>query len=112
MASDHRIFELRTYTPVPGKFDLLLARIRELAMGLFEKHGMTNIGYWVATDNEGKSTEILTYIVAHASREAARENWASFHADPAWIAARAEGGGHTASVTSVFLEPTDFSALR
>jgi hypothetical protein len=112
MASDTRIFELRTYVAVPGKFDALLSRIRDHAVPLFEKYGMTSIGYWAATDDDGEPTETLVYLLAHASRSAAKESWASFWADPGWIAARAEGGTVTANATSVFLTPTEFSELR
>jgi hypothetical protein len=107
-----RTFELRTYVAAPGKLDALLTRFRDHAVTLFEKHGMTSIGYWVATDDEGNPTETLIYVVAHASREAAKESWAAFWADPDWIAARSDGEQVTASATSVFLDPTDFSELR
>jgi hypothetical protein len=112
MTSDARVFELRTYVAVPGKLDALLNRFREHAAPLFEKHGMTNIGFWVASDEDGKPTESLVYIVAHNSREAAAQSWASFWADPEWAAARADGEQVTASATSMFLDPTDFSGLR
>ena len=41
-----RVFELRTYTAAPGKLENLNARFRDHTVKLFEKHGMTNIGYW------------------------------------------------------------------
>src|SRR5215475_2487233 len=110
MAND-RIFELRTYEAVPGKIDALLQRFRDHAVALFEKHGMTNIGFWLATDDEGKPKETLVYLVAHASREAAQKSWEAFWADPEWAAAR-EGEQVTASASTKFLDPTDFSALR
>ena len=110
--ADTRIFELRTYVAVPGKLDALLDRFRDHAAGLFEKHGMTNIGFWVATDDDGEPTESLVYVVAHASREAAKKSWEDFWADPEWTAARAHGEQVTASATSTFLDPTDFSGLR
>ena len=49
---DHgeHVFELRTYTASPGKLSDLEARFRNHTVGLFEKHGMTNVGYWVPTD--------------------------------------------------------------
>ena len=112
MNPDTRIFELRTYEAVPGKIDALLTRFREHAAALFEKHGMSNIGFWVATDDDGKPTETLVYVVAHASREAAEKSWASFLNDPDWVAVRTSGEQVTASATSVFLNPTDFSDLR
>lgn len=112
MATETRIFELRTYDAVPGKLDALLTRFREHAVALFEKHGMTNIGFWVAKDDEGKPTETLVYLVAHASREAAEKSWEAFWVDPEWTAVRANGEQVTASATSKFLDPTDFSGLR
>jgi hypothetical protein len=115
MATDTRSFELRTYVAAPGKLDALLARFRDHTTTLFEKHGITSIGYWVATDGEGQPTETLIYLLAHPSREAAKQSWTAFQADPDWIAARDASqvdGRLTASVTSVYLDPTDFSELR
>jgi NIPSNAP len=115
MATDIRSFELRTYVAAPGKLDALQARFRDHTTELFEKHGITNIGYWVATDAKGEPTETLIYLLAHASRAAAKESWAAFQADPDWIAAKEASevdGRLTASVTSVYLNPTDFSELR
>ena len=110
--ADNRIFELRTYEAVPGKIDALLQRFRDHAAALFEKHGMTNIGFWVANDDEGEPTDTLVYLVAHASREAAQKSWEAFWADPEWTAARADGEQVTASASTKFLDPADFSALR
>jgi hypothetical protein len=45
-----RLFEIRTYTTEPGKLDALNSRFREHTTKLFEKHGMTNIGYWTPVD--------------------------------------------------------------
>lgn len=115
MATDTRSFELRTYVAAPGKLDALLTRFRDHTTALFEKHGITDLGYWVATDAEGKPTETLVYLLAHPSREAAKDSWAAFREDPDWIAARDASevdGRLTASVTSVYLDPTDFSELR
>jgi hypothetical protein len=112
MTTDTRTFELRTYVAVPGKIDALLARFRDHAVALFEKHGMTSIGYWVQTDDEGQPTDTLVYLVAHASREAAKKSWADFWEDPEWVAIRSTGEQVTASATSMFLDPTDFSTLR
>ena len=115
MATDTRSFELRTYVAAPGKLDALLARFRDHTTTLFEKHGITSVGYWVANDAEGQPTETLIYLLAHPSRDAAKASWKAFQEDPDWIAARAASevdGRLTASVTSVFLDPTDFSGLH
>jgi hypothetical protein len=50
--------------------------------------------------------------VAHDSREAAKGSWEAFLADPEWAAVRANGEEVTASATTMFLDPTDFSKLR
>ena len=67
---DHgeHVFELRTYTASPGKLSDLEARFRNHTVGLFEKHGMTNVGYWVPTD-EPLSENTLIYVLEHESRD-------------------------------------------
>jgi NIPSNAP len=112
--SDQRIFEIRTYTTEPGKLDALLARFRDHTMKLFEKHGITSIGYWTPAD-EPRSQDTLIYIVAHPSRAAAEKNWEAFRNDPGWIKARDESeasGKIVNKVESVFANPTDFSPLK
>src|SRR5712671_1778015 len=81
--SKARMFEIRTYTTEPGKLPDLLKRFRDHTTKLFEKHGMTNIGYWVPTD-EPRSKNTLIYILAHASRDAAKKSWDAFKSDPDW----------------------------
>ena len=109
-----RVFEIRTYTTEPGKLPDLLKRFRDHTTKLFEKHGMTNIGYWVPTD-EPRSKNTLIYILAHASRDAAKKSWDGFRSDPDWIKARdaSEAGGKIVTkVESIFADPTDFSAIK
>src|SRR5262249_39301335 len=43
---DTRVFEMRTYYAAPGKMAALHARFRDHTCKLFEKHGMTVIGFW------------------------------------------------------------------
>ena len=109
-----RVFELRTYTTYEGKLDDLLARFRNHTTKLFEKHGMTNIGYWVPADAP-RSQNTLIYVLAHPSREAAAKSWAGFRADPEWVKVSTESeaqGKINEKVESVFMNPTDFSRLR
>jgi hypothetical protein len=114
-----RVFELRIYTPAPGKMAALQARFRDHTVKLFEKHGIKNIGYWVTTDpqmTEGKLDEPkLIYLLAHKSRDAAKESYKAFGSDPEWNAARTESekdGRLAAKVESIYLAPTDFSAIK
>ena len=109
-----RVFELRTYTTYEGKLDDLLARFRNHTTKLFEKHGMTNVGYWVPADAP-QSQNTLIYVLAHPSREAATKNWASFQADPEWVKVRTDSeaqGKINEKVVSVFMNPTDYSTLK
>src|SRR4051812_12846775 len=109
-----RVFEIRTYTTEPGKLPELLKRFREHTTKLFEKHGMTNVGYWVPTD-EPRSKNTLIYILAHDSRAAAKKSWDEFHKDLDWqkVQKASEAGGKIVNhVESVFAESTDFSAIK
>ena len=113
-AQSNRVFELRTYYTLPGRLPNLLARFRDHTVKLFEKHGMTNVGYWVPADAPG-SENTLIYVLAHASRDAAKRSWDAFRTDPAWLKARAESekdGKIVDKVEAVYLNPVDFSALR
>jgi hypothetical protein len=112
--SKTRVFEIRTYTTEPGKLPDLLKRFRDHTTKLFEKHGMTNIGYWVPTD-EPRSKNTLIYILAHESRDAAKKSWDGFKSDPVWqkIQKASEANGKiVAKVESIYAEPTDFSAIK
>jgi hypothetical protein len=114
LADDGRVFELRTYTAADGKLNDLQARFRNHTTGLFKKHGITNIGYWVPQDAPLSQTT-LVYIIAYPNREEAKKRWAAFAADPEWTKARTASevnGRLTAKVESLFMSPTDFSPLK
>jgi hypothetical protein len=109
-----RVFEIRTYTTHEGRLDNLNDRFRNYTVGLFEKHGMTNVGYWVPEDSV-LSRNTLIYVLSYPNREAARASWQGFRTDPDWHAARtaSEADGPIVSkVESVYLNPTDYSRLR
>jgi hypothetical protein len=111
-AKADRFFEMRTYTPSPGKMDALLARFRDHTLKLFEKHGMTNVGYWITAGAEPK----LVYVLAFPSKEARDASFKAFGADPDWKKVYAEsekdGTKLASKVESVFLTPADFSAIK
>lgn len=109
-----RVFELRTYTTYEGKLDALKTRFRDHTIAIFNRHGMTSIGYWVPTD-PGKSQNTLIYIIAHPSLEEAKKHWDDFRNDPEWkkVSADSEKDGKIVShVDSVFMTPADFSMLK
>jgi NIPSNAP len=113
-AAKGRVFEIRTYTANEGKLDALHARFRNHTTKLFEKHGMTNIGYWKPLD-EPQSKNTLIYVLAYPSREAAKKAWDGFRNDPDWVKAKQESevnGVLTAKVDSVYMEATDYSKMK
>ena len=111
-----RIFEMRTYVAHEGKFAALLDRFRRHTLRLFEKHGMTNLGYWVPQGGESaEAPDTIVYLLAHPSREAADRSWAAFRSDPGWVRIRDASemeGKLVKKILTVFLEPTDFSPLQ
>ncbi len=111
-AQESPVFELRTYTAMPGKHANLLARFRDHTLKLFEKHGMTNLGYAVPMEAKDGAGEKIVYLLQHKSREAAKASFKAFGADPEWQAAAKASevdGKIVASIESVFLKVTDFS---
>ena len=114
-AQSDRVFELRTYTTNDGKLPNLLARFRDHTTQIFEKHGMTNVGYWVPEDAKDNPASTLIYVISHDSRDAATENWRTFRDDPEWKRVAEESrrdGRIVANVESVFMKATDFSRLH
>jgi len=106
-----RVYELRTYHTFPGKLATLHKRFREHTMRIFEKHGMTNVAYWVPQDSPAAQNTLI-YVISHASREAAKANWDAFRNDPQWqkVAAESEANGKIVEkVDSVFMDATDYS---
>ena len=108
-AEDTRVYEMRTYHAAPGKLDALNARFREHTTKLFEKHGISNVGYWVPVENPDN---LLVYVVSYPSRDAGKQSWKDFLADADWQTAQKESekdGRLVTKVDSVFMSATDFS---
>ena len=110
----NRVFELRTYTTNPGRLAELHARFGDHTVKLFERHGMTNIGYFAPQDAP-LADNTLIYLLAHDSREAAAASWEGFRADPEWQRVAEEtrrNGRLVANVESVFMDPTSYSMMK
>lgn len=137
-----RIFELRTYVATPNNLDNLNARFRDHTVKLFEKHGMTNVGYFNFADGEkttvgdllkgcsaaGKDASdvkpdteakplALVYLISHKSTDAMKASFGKFGQDPAWqsaLAASHKNGSLTAKngVKSLVLKATDYSPMK
>src|SRR5437762_2864222 len=81
IAADTRVYELRSYHVAAGKLDALHARFRDHMLTLLEKHGITNVAYFVHLDNSGHR---LICLLSYPSREAREKSWKAFQADPEW----------------------------
>lgn len=111
---DQRVFEMRTYYAEPGKMADLHKRFRDHTCKLFEKHGMTLIGFWSPIDAK-VAEEKMVYILAYPNMDSAKKSWADFRADPTWHAAQKASevnGKLVTKVDSVYLNPTDYSAIK
>lgn len=108
-AADTRVFEMRTYYAAPGKLDALNARFRDHTCKLFEKHGLTNIGYWVPIENPQNK---LVYVIAAPDRAARDASFKAFAADPDWKKAQSESekdGKLVTKVEQIFFTALEFS---
>ena len=112
--AQERVFELRIYTAQPGKFEAMKTRFKNHVVPMFEKHGMTVVGFWTASDPP-KSADTLTYVLAFPSRDAAKKSWDAFRSDPerARVWAETEKDGPiNLKVESMYLNATDFSRIK
>jgi hypothetical protein len=66
------VFELRTYTAHPGRFEAMKARFKAHVIPMFNKHGLTVVGFWTAADAP-LSENTLAYILAHPDRRDGKE---------------------------------------
>lgn len=82
-----------TVTATPGNLSALDSRFRDHTLGLFAKHGMTNLVDWHLAPGSPQSDRMLVYLLGHANREAADKSFADFRVDPDWLAARTASEG-------------------
>lgn len=114
-ADSNRVFELRIYHTVPGKAGALQAEFREKVTKLFARHDLKAVGYWAPVDAPA-SENTFVYILAHPSRDAAKQHWAAFQADPEFKEMiKSQQTPETKvveKVDSTYMDPTDFSPLK
>jgi hypothetical protein len=111
---DGRLFELRTYTCLPGRLPNLTTRFKDHTVKLFEKQGMENLMYFNTIEKDGAQPK-LVYLLAHKNQDEAKKSWDAFRADPVWIAARdasEKDGKIVEKVESVYMTPLSFSKIK
>jgi len=107
------IYELRVYHCLPGRLPALLKRFDTITLGLWEKHGIRQAGFWTVLI--GESNQDLYYLLRWESLAEREKKWNAFQSDPEWIAKRGESerdGPIVASLSSSFLQPTSFSSVK
>jgi hypothetical protein len=107
------IYELRTYTAMPGRLPDLHRRFAEITNGFFDKHGIKVVGYW--TNELGGSSDQLIYMLAYDSLADREQKWGAFAADKDRLAAFAEtekNGPLVRRLTAQILRPTSYSPIQ
>lgn len=107
------IHELRLYRCLPGRLPALLTRFETVTLGIWQRHGIRQAGFW--TTLIGESNHELHYLLAWENLAERELKWNAFMADPEWIRKRAESERDApilANITSQILAPTSFSAVR
>lgn len=107
------IHELRVYTCAPGRLPALLERFQTTTLGLWQKHGIRQAGFW--TTVIGHSNHELTYLLEWDSLAEREAKWTAFTTDPDWLRARdlsEQSGPIVGHVANSILQPTSFSSVR
>ena len=113
-AQNQKVFELRTYQATPGNLGNLHARFRDHTIRIFRKHGMEVVGFWSPTSEEERD-DILVYLLAHDSQDAADASWQAFGSDPEWRSVAEESnrnGQILAGVERKYMVATDYSPMK
>ena len=107
------IHELRVFHCVPGRLPDLLDRFENYTLRLFEKHGITQLGFWTVAI--GESNNDLYLILQWESLAEREQKFGAFLNDPEWLERRRKSEENSpleVSITNTILVPTMFSMLR
>jgi hypothetical protein len=86
------IYEIRVYEAAEGKADAMRRRFCDRVVPtFFPRHGIELVGAFTAPDEDSR----LTYMTRFADEASRKQAWASFSADPEWLALKSasETGG-------------------
>ena len=79
-------YELRVYTARPGRRDALAARFARRTAAIYERHGITNVGYWIPRESDAElgvgAADTFIYMRGYPSREERDKRLKAAHDDP------------------------------
>ena len=107
------LYEMRVYHCLPGRLPALLKRFETITLGLWQKHGIRQAGFF--TTVIGETNQQLVYFLAWESLAERDKKWSAFMVDPEWLSARAEtekDGQIVERVINQILAPTAFSSVK
>ena len=107
------LYELRTYSAMPGRLPDLHKRFAEITLGYFKKHGIQVVGFW--TNELGGASDQLIYMLAYDSLADRERKWGAFLGDSERLAQFAETekqGPLVRRLTAQMLRPTPYSPMR
>ena len=74
-------FEMRTYHCNENKRPDLIRRFQDHTLRLLERHGITNVAYFIPADPNNNS---LTFVLAYPDKASRDVRWNNFANDPEW----------------------------
>ena len=107
------LYELRTYSAMPGRLPDLNRRFAEITLGYFKKHSIQVVGFW--TNELGGASDQLIYVLAYESLADREKKWGAFLADKDRVAKFAEtekNGPLVRRLTAHILRPTPYSPMQ
>jgi hypothetical protein len=107
------LYELRVYRTVPGRMPNLIKRFETITLGIWQKHGIRQAGFWLTMI--GESNQELTYLLQWENLDERQKKWTAFQTDPEWISKRDEtekDGAIVANVSVQILQPLPFSSVK
>lgn len=100
------MYELRTYTGVPGRVPRIIEGLRANARSLFVRYGFRPLAFWETSDRTTEGRAVV-YLLEWRDVAEQQAGWAALKADPEWQAFLAETqrrGAAIAKVTTINLD--------
>jgi len=107
------VYELRTYSAMPGRLPDLNRRFADITMGFFKKHHIQVVGF--LDQRAGRRLGPAHLLLAYDSLADREKKWGGFFADQDRLAKFAEtekNGPLVRRLTAQILKPTAYSPMQ